>query len=36
VDCSGGNAMAGQIFMLAMHSNPSAWGDTYDSFRRIC
>jgi hypothetical protein len=31
VDCSGGNAAAGQIFMAAMHSNPSAWGDACGS-----
>jgi hypothetical protein len=29
-DCSGGNAAAGNIFLAAMHSNPTAWGDTYE------
>jgi hypothetical protein len=30
VDCSGGNASAGNMFLAAMHSNPTAWGDTYE------
>ncbi len=35
-DCSGGNASAGNIFLAAMHSNPTAWGDTYERARQLC